>query len=58
MAKYTKKLGLFKWDTANTNDLNEEFDIDEAMNANWDKIDEAVEANQTNIDNLDRKSVV
>lgn len=39
----TKKLKLFKWDT-NT-DRNEEFDINKALNENWDKIDVGIEDN-------------
>ena len=53
MSKITNFLGLFKWDTGNTSDLNEQFNLEKSMNENWDKIEEAIEENQTNINNLE-----
>ena len=40
MSKLTNLLKLFKWNTEDENDLKSEFDIDKAMNDNWDKIDD------------------
>lgn len=37
MSLFTNFLNLFKWDTQT--DGEEEFDIDKALNDNWDKID-------------------
>lgn len=37
MAKYTDYLNLFEWEP--DKDLEEEFDIQKALNDNWDKID-------------------
>lgn len=37
MSKFTDFLNLFKWNTAD--DSEEEFDIDKALNDNWDKLD-------------------
>ena len=42
MSIRTAFLGLFKWNTSDDEDLNSNFDIDTAMNDNWDTIDEAV----------------
>lgn len=42
MANFTRFLNLFKWDTNNSEDLDSNFDIDGALNDNWDKIDTAV----------------
>ena len=42
MSIRTAFLGLFKWNTSDDEDLNSNFDIDTAMNDNWDMIDEAV----------------
>lgn len=39
MSKLTSFLKLFKWDTTDNKDLNSDFDIDEALNENFDKID-------------------
>lgn len=40
MSKFTDFLNLFKWDT--TADGEEEFNIDKALNENWDKIDNKI----------------
>lgn len=42
MSIRTSFLGLFKWNTSDDEDLNSNFDIDTAMNDNWDMIDNAV----------------
>ena len=44
MSSTTKNLGLFKYDTET--DQNEKFDIDKALNENWDKIDAALASNK------------
>lgn len=41
MSSYTNYLNLFKWDP--TTDGEEEFDIDKALNQNWDKVDVKIE---------------
>mgnify|MGYP007070303261 CR=1 FL=1 len=40
MSERTGKLNLFKWDTTDSQDLASNFDIDTALNENWDKIDD------------------
>lgn len=47
MSRRTSKLNLFKWDTTDSQDLASNFDIDTALNENWDAIDEFA----TDIDN-------
>lgn len=42
MSLVTSFLGLFKHDTSNDADLNSNFDIDTALNGNWDKVDAGV----------------
>lgn len=42
MSLKTTFLKLFKWNTQDDEDLNSNFDIDAAMNDNWDMIDNAV----------------
>ena len=42
MSLVTSFLGLFKHDTTNDADLNSNFDIDTALNENWDKVDAGV----------------
>lgn len=42
MSTTTSNLGLFKYDTTNPTDLASAFNINTALNANWDKIDAAV----------------
>ena len=49
MANYTDNLNLKKWDLTNEEDLSSSFDIDGTLNDNWDKVDEAVGTNSTNI---------
>lgn len=52
MSNKTDKLGLFKWDITDEQDLSSEFDIEEALNKNWDKIDEEAKNNEKTIQNL------
>ena len=47
MADETKNLKLFKYNTRT--DRQEKFSIDDALNDNWDKVDEAVNANKESI---------
>lgn len=42
MPNYTKKIGLFKWNTKEEEDLNSQFNLEKSMNENLDKIDEAL----------------
>lgn len=42
MSLKTTFLNLFKWNTSDDEDLNSNFDIDSAMNDNWDTIDNAI----------------
>lgn len=42
MSIRTTFLELFKWNTQDDEDLNSNFDIDSAMNDNWDTIDDAI----------------
>lgn len=42
MSLKTTFLKLFKWNTSDDEDLNSNFDIDSAMNDNWDAIDNAI----------------
>lgn len=60
MSLLTDFLKLFKWNTSDANDLDEEFDIDTAMNENWDKINanaktvnQKLETMQTKLDTLE-----
>lgn len=46
----TINLKLFKHDNPSTN--TDQFDVEKALNKNWDKIDEAVGENKTDISNL------
>ena len=48
MSLLTNFLKLFKWNTEDENDLEQQFDIDKAMNDNWDKLDEAIKGLDTN----------
>lgn len=52
MSFVTGFLGLFKHDTSNDTDLNSNFDIDTALNRNWDKIDAAMK--KVNDDKVDK----
>ena len=47
MPDETKNLKLFKYNTRT--DRQEKFSIDDALNDNWDKVDEAVNANKESI---------
>ena len=58
MALLTNFLKLFKWNTEDESDLEQEFDIDTSMNDNWDKLDEAIEDLDTNkVDKVDGKGL-
>lgn len=58
MSLLTSFLQLFKWDTSDENDLEQQFDIDKAMNDNWDKLDEAIKGLDTNkVDKEDGKGL-
>lgn len=51
MSLLTTFLKLFKWDTTDSEDLEQEFDIDKSLNDNWDKIEDFAEkANDVVID--------
>ena len=47
MSKFTDFLNLFKWDSSEESE--EEFDIDKALNDNWDKIDMKMKDHINNI---------
>jgi len=49
MSSFTKFLNLFKWNAIE--DTEEEFNIDKALNENWDKIDTKLETYMTNLSN-------
>ena len=58
MALLTNFLKLFKWNTEDENDLEQQFDIDKAMNDNWDKLDEAIKGLDTNkVDKVNGKGL-
>lgn len=58
MSLLTSFLKLFKWNTTDETDLEQEFDIDKAMTDNWDKLDEAIEDLDTNkVDKVDGKGL-
>ena len=48
MSTTTKNLGLFKYDPKD--DKDETFDIEKALNANWEKIDEALSSRLTKVE--------
>lgn len=51
MSLLTPSLKLFKWDTTDSEDLEQEFNIDKSLNDNWDKIEDFAEkANDVVID--------
>ena len=56
MPKRTPNLNLFEHDTTNDEDLNSNFDIDTALNDNWDKIDAAYGNLNTNKVNKELKT--
>ena len=56
MALITDFLNLFKWDTSNAEDLEEEFDIDTAMNNNWDSINENAKSVEEKLDTQNTKT--
>ena len=45
----TDFLKLFKWNTDSETDLDEDFDIDTAMNENWDRLDTKIKEHDDNI---------
>ena len=53
MSLLTDFLKLFKWDTTSETDLDEEFNVDKAMNENWDKIDAKAKEHDDNINTLE-----
>lgn len=59
MANWTKFLNLFKWNVnQGSTDLDENFDIDAALNDNWDKIDSKMqEFNDGKVDKIEGKSL-
>lgn len=58
MSLKTGFLKLFKWNTQDDEDLNSNFDIDAAMNDNWDMIDNAVSNLSGNkVDKVDGKQL-
>lgn len=52
MSTNTNNLGLFKWDKNNATDKASQFDIDRALNQNWDKIDAEAEKKNNEIKEL------
>lgn len=52
MSQLTNFLKLFKWNTSDEADLEEEFDIDTSMNDNWDKIDKFAKEAKNKLDGL------
>ena len=58
MSLRTTFLKLFKWNTADDTDLGSNFDIDKAMNDNWDAIDDAVsDLNGNKVDKVSGKQL-
>ena len=58
MSLVTNFLGLFKHDTSNDEDLNSNFDIDKALNENWDKVDAGVKKiNDEKVDKVSGKGL-
>lgn len=53
MSTETSNLGLFKYDTNNTTDMNTKFNINTGLNNNWDKIDTAFGNLSDKVDNID-----
>lgn len=49
----TDFLKLFKWNTDSETDLEEEFDIDTAMNENWDRLDTKIKEHDDSINTLE-----
>lgn len=47
MSSFTNFLNLFKWNPVD--DSEEEFDIDKALNENWDKIDQKLQQHITDV---------
>ena len=58
MSLVTNFLGLFKHDTSDDTDLNSNFDIDTALNENWDKVDAGVKKlNDEKVDKVQGKGL-
>ena len=49
MSSRTTNVDLFKWDTTSATDIDSQFDLDKAINENWDKIDTAIGEDRGNI---------
>lgn len=58
MSKFTDFLKLFKWDTKSAADLEEDYDIDTAVNPNWDKIDENAIIVNERLNKLENNGIV
>ena len=56
MSLLTNFLKLFKWNTSDSSDLEEEFDIDTSMNDNWDNIDEFAEEIDSRVEQIEEVS--
>ena len=57
MSTETEKLKLFKWDTTNQSDLDSNFDIDKALNNNWDKIEKCSDEIDSKLSELENSKV-
>lgn len=57
MSTETEKLKLFKWDTTNQSDLDSNFDIDKALNNNWDKIEKRSDEIDSKLSELENSKV-
>lgn len=58
MSLLTDFLKLFKWNTSDSNDLEEEFDIDTAMNGNWDNINEFAKEIDSRVEKVEDASAL
>lgn len=57
MSTETEKLKLFKWDTTNQSDLDSNFDIDKALNNNWNKIEKRSDEIDSKLSELENSKV-
>lgn len=53
MSLLTPFLKLFKWNTEDTEDLEQPFDIKKAMNENWDKLDTKAQEQENKISDIE-----
>ena len=53
MSLLTPFLKLFKWNTEDTEDLEQPFDIEKAMNENWDKLDTKAQEQENKISDIE-----